>query len=326
LVFVSELTVTGALLSVFDCVVPSSLDAHVTVYPVMALPPVPLSPTATIAELLPRVTLETEGAGGFVPATKELDATDAALSPMEFVATTAHVYVRPFDNEVTVSGELTPVLVRVVPPVLDVQVTLKKTIASPPSVFAVNATMAEFEPRVTPVIVGASGTVMATKSSDGSDAALSPLAFVATTVQPYVLPFVSELTVIGDAASVFVCVVPPSLDTQVTVYAVIGSPPSSFGLNPTETVFRPIVMPVIVGASGALPPLARIGVALTHIPNVITTSATVPRRIRRTDRRAATVREKVSSLFAMAPRSTKIGPAQGDPTDLRLPGTRALRC
>ena len=36
-------------------------------------------------------------------------------------------------------------------------------------------------PRVTPVMVGASGTVMAVKSSDGSDGALSPTEFVATT-------------------------------------------------------------------------------------------------------------------------------------------------
>jgi hypothetical protein len=91
---------------------------------VIALPPVPFAATVTIAEFSPRVTAEMVGAGGFVPATNELHATDAALSPIEFVATTVHVYVRPFDNDVTVSGELTPVFECVVPPVLEVQVTL----------------------------------------------------------------------------------------------------------------------------------------------------------------------------------------------------------
>ena len=54
-------------------------------------PPVAFNETATIAELSPRVTPETVGAAAVVPATKELDATDAALLPIEFVATTAQV-------------------------------------------------------------------------------------------------------------------------------------------------------------------------------------------------------------------------------------------
>ena len=43
--------------------------------------------------------------------------------------------------------------------------------------------VAEFWPRVTVLIVGALGTVIATKSSDGSDATLSPTELVATTEQ-----------------------------------------------------------------------------------------------------------------------------------------------
>jgi hypothetical protein len=180
---------------------------------------------------------------------------------------------------------------------------------SPPSAFALKAIVAELLPRVRPVMVGASGTVIATKSSDGSDAALGPMEFVATTVQLYVLPLVSELTVIGEAVSVFDCVVPPSLDAHVTVYAEMGSPPSPFGLNPTVTVFRPMVMPVIVGASGTNAPLAMIGVALTQIPTAITTRAANPRRIGRNDRDEATGRERVFSLFDMTPRSAKFDPA-----------------
>ena len=88
------------------------------------LPPLPFGAIVTTAELSPRATPVIPGAAGVVPARNALDATDAALSPMEFVATTAHVYVRPFDNAVTLSGEEIPVFDRVVPPVLDVQVTL----------------------------------------------------------------------------------------------------------------------------------------------------------------------------------------------------------
>jgi hypothetical protein len=88
---------------------------------------------------------------------------------------------------------------------------------SAPSPLALRATITELFPRVTPVIVGASGTVAATNEIDASDAPLSPMALLATTVHVYVLEFVSELTVIGELVSVFIRVAPPSLDAQVTV-------------------------------------------------------------------------------------------------------------
>ena len=87
----------------------------------------------------------------------------------------------------------------------------------PPVPLAVTATMPELLPRVTPVIVGASGTVAATNDADGVEAAPSPIALVASTVQVYVLAFVSELTVTGEVAPLFDSVVPPSDDVQVTV-------------------------------------------------------------------------------------------------------------
>ena len=74
-----------------DRVVPPSLDAHVAVKSVMALPPVPFAVKATMPELTPCVTPVTDGASGTVPARSELDAADAALSPRAFVATTVHV-------------------------------------------------------------------------------------------------------------------------------------------------------------------------------------------------------------------------------------------
>ena len=47
-------------------------------------------------------------------------------------------------REPTVIGELAPASDCVVPPSLDVQVAVKPVIASLPSAFAVNATIAEF--------------------------------------------------------------------------------------------------------------------------------------------------------------------------------------
>src|SRR5947199_409418 len=91
LAFVNVVTVTGEVAPDADWVAPPSLDVAVAVKPVIALPPVPLAVNATIAELLPRVRLTNVGAAGTVPATKALDAVDAALSPRLFVATTVQV-------------------------------------------------------------------------------------------------------------------------------------------------------------------------------------------------------------------------------------------
>jgi hypothetical protein len=144
---------------------------------------VPFAEIVTLAASLPRVIVGWCGAGGAEPASNELDAADAAPAPAELLATTVQVYMREFDSEVTVSGDAAPVFVRVVPPVLDVQVTLKNEMSSPPVPLAVKVTVTALLPSVRLLIVGASGTVIATKSSDGSDGALSPMPFVATAVQ-----------------------------------------------------------------------------------------------------------------------------------------------
>ena len=101
------------------------------------------------------------------------------------------VYVLPFVSEPTVTGELAPDAVCVVPPLLDVHVAVNAVTASPPLLFAVKATMPALLPSVTPVMLGADGLVAATKDADVVDAALSPAAFVATTLQVYVLALVS---------------------------------------------------------------------------------------------------------------------------------------
>jgi hypothetical protein len=76
-------------------------------------------------------------AAGFVAATNDADAVDAALSPDALVAITEQVYVLALVNVVTVRGEVAPDAERVVPPSLDVHVAVKLVIAVPPVPLAV---------------------------------------------------------------------------------------------------------------------------------------------------------------------------------------------
>src|SRR4051794_27416561 len=122
------------------------------------------------------------GAAGVVAATKDDDAEDDGLSPVALVATTVHVYVLELVSDPTLNGDVAPVAVCVVPPSLDVQVAVNAVMALPPLPFAVNATLAELLPGVTPVRDGATGTVPASSDAEAFDAALSPIAFVAMTV------------------------------------------------------------------------------------------------------------------------------------------------
>ena len=124
-------------------------------------------------------------------------------------------------------------------------------IASPFAV-ALTATIAEFWPRVTLLTVAAVGVAAATNELVAADAALSPNALVATTLQVYVLPLVSELTTIGDEAPVFDCVVPPSLDVHVIVCVVIARPPLEPSVNVTLAELSPRVATPMVGAAGAV--------------------------------------------------------------------------
>jgi hypothetical protein len=89
--FVSVETTIGELVPVFDWVVPPSLDVQVTVYPVMALPPVPLAVKVTLALFGPRVATPIVGALGTFAAVKDDESADHALSPKLFVAFTLHV-------------------------------------------------------------------------------------------------------------------------------------------------------------------------------------------------------------------------------------------
>jgi hypothetical protein len=151
-----------------------------------------------------------------------------------------------------VIGDAAPDAVFVAPPSVEVQVTTLLVIASP---FAdvVNATIAELEPRVTPVIVGVEGAVAATNEFESCDAELLPEMFVATTAHEYVFAFVSAETVIGDEPPDADFCVPPSLDVHVTVNKVIGLPPVAFGVNATVAELEPRVTAPMLGAVGTVP-------------------------------------------------------------------------
>ena len=91
MLFVSETTVSGDDAPDTDSIAPPSDEVHVAAYAVIGSPALPFEVNATIAELLPRVTPVTVGAGGCVAATNDAEADDAGLSPTAFVATTVHV-------------------------------------------------------------------------------------------------------------------------------------------------------------------------------------------------------------------------------------------
>ena len=88
--------------------------------------------------------------------------------------------------------------------------------AVPPFFGAVNVTEADVFPRVAVPIVGAPGTVAGMKLFDAADAAPVPTAFVAVTVQVYVLPLVRPDTTIGLDPPVAEPDNPPSEDAHDT--------------------------------------------------------------------------------------------------------------
>jgi hypothetical protein len=205
--FVKPVTVKGETPPV--AVNPPGLD--VTVYEVIAEPPsLPGGVKVTVASPLPRVAVPIVGAPGTLAGTTELLVEEAILVPIAFVAVTVKVYVTPLVKPVTVIGEEPPVPVN--PPGLDV--TVYEVIAEPPSLpGGVKVTVASPLPAVAVPIVGAPGTLAGTIELLVEEAILVPIAFVAVTVNVYVVPFVKPVTVIGDEPPVPVN--PPGLEVTV---------------------------------------------------------------------------------------------------------------
>src|SRR5260221_242033 len=137
---------------------------------------------ATVVDALPRVTPVMVGGSGTAAGTTGNEEVDALLVPTPLVAVTVHVYVLPLVSPGTVMGEAVSVLVPVAPPLSELQVAEKLVIALPLLAPAVNATRTDVLPRVTLVIVGASGTVAGTTAADAGEGALVPIALVAVIV------------------------------------------------------------------------------------------------------------------------------------------------
>jgi len=128
-------------------------------------------------------------------------------------------------------------------------------IGVPPFDGAVNATVADVDPvAVAAPITGASGDVNVLTDPDAPDATDVRPEFDALTVNVYVVPAVSPVTVmVPEPACDRVPLPPAGLD--VAVYLVIGEPPSDGAVNATFAVVDPVAVAApITGAFGALNP------------------------------------------------------------------------
>ncbi len=199
----------------------------------IALPPLfgAVNPTEICAA--PGVTDGWTGADGIVLGTVAADDADAAPGPFAFVAVTVHVYDRPFVSAPTTIGEAAPLAEPAVPPFDDVQFAAYPVITLPPLLGAVNPTEICALPGVTDGCAGAEGIVLGTAAADAVDGAPSPVAFVATTVHVYVLPFVRPPTTSGEAAPFPEPAAPPSDEVHATLNPVIGLPPSKGAVKAT---------------------------------------------------------------------------------------------
>ncbi len=115
---------------------------------------------------------------------------------------------------------------------------------------ALNTTDTDAFPGVALVTLGAPGTDDGIVGSEGSNAFVVPISFVADNVHVYVLPLVRPLTVIGDAVPVLVPGVPPSSDVHDTENDWL-LPLAAPGVNTIAIDAAPPVALVIVGAPGA---------------------------------------------------------------------------
>jgi hypothetical protein len=141
---------------------------------------------------------------------------DGRPVPTAFVAVTRQLYDLPVVSPVTVIGDLAEVTEPVAPPLLEVHVAVYEVIALPPVVPAVNVITAEPGVWVTVEIDGAPGTAATTNRAEATDAGLLPKPLVASTVHEYVLPLLSDATVIGEDAPVADWVAPPLLEVHDT--------------------------------------------------------------------------------------------------------------
>ena len=180
---VSPVTVIGDDVPLAEIGVPPPAGVAVTVYPVIADPPVFVGAAKlTVAlPLLPLAEMLVGTPGAIGAGVTADDALEAVPVPTELVATTVKVYAVPLVSPVTVIGDEEPVAVR--PP--GDEVTVYPVIADPPVfVGAVKLTVALPLLPIAEILVGTPGTVNA--GVTGADALEEPPEmppFVAVTVQ-----------------------------------------------------------------------------------------------------------------------------------------------
>jgi hypothetical protein len=164
----------------------------------------------TLALLSPIAAATFVGASGTVAGVTELLATDAVLVPAALLAVTVKVYAVPFERPVIVIGDEPPVAVKL--PVFEL--TVYVVIVAPPVLLgAVKEIVASPSPPVALTLVGAPGGPAGTTELLVPDDVLVPTAFVAVTVNVYVVPLVRPVIVIGDDPPV--AVKPPVFELTV---------------------------------------------------------------------------------------------------------------
>jgi hypothetical protein len=129
-------------------------------------------------------------------------------------------------------------------------------IGLPPSdVGATHVTIACPLPAVAVTLAGASGMLMGTTEFDDLDSGDGPCAVIVWTVNVYLVPFVSRVTVAVSVEPSTYTDWPPGL--AVTVYPVIGLPPSNVGAT-QDTITCP--SPAATPSSVGLPAMAALTV------------------------------------------------------------------
>jgi sulfur carrier protein ThiS len=220
---------------------------EVTVYPVIALPP--LDPGAlqlTTDEESAAVPETPVGAPGTVLGVTLADALEATEFPAAFVALTVNVYAVPLVKPETVQE--VDAVVQVNDP--GDEVTVYPVIALPPlDPGALQLTTDEESAAVPETPVGAPGTVLGVTLADALEATEFPIAFVALTVNVYAVPLVKPETV--QEVDAVVQVNDPG--DEVTVYPVIALPPLDPGALQLTTDEESAAVPETpVGAPGTV--------------------------------------------------------------------------
>ena len=180
---VSPVTVIGDEVPFAVIAVPPPAGVAVTVYPVIADPPVFVgAEKLTVAlPLLPLAEMLVGVPGAVIGDVTADEASDGVPAPTALVALTVYVYATPFVKPVTVIGEDVPVAV--IPP--GEAVTVYPVIADPPVfVGAVKLTVALPLLPLAEILVGAPGAIAAGVTADDAvEAVPVPTELIAVTVK-----------------------------------------------------------------------------------------------------------------------------------------------